>query len=48
MASRKVIVVGAGIGGLSAAHWLRQRGYEVEVLEASDRPGVRVGMIEPK
>ncbi|KAB2575981.1 Monooxygenase FAD-binding protein [Lasiodiplodia theobromae] len=31
----KVLVVGAGIGGLSAAIALRQQGHEVEVLERS-------------
>ena len=39
MENRKVIIVGAGIGGLAAAYWLGRRGYEVEILEASDRPG---------
>jgi protoporphyrinogen oxidase len=46
MSNRKVIVVGAGIGGLAAAHSLRQRGYEVEVLEASNRPGGRMMTLE--
>lgn len=32
-------VVGGGIAGLSAAHRLQQRGFEVEVLEADDRVG---------
>ncbi len=44
MENRKVIIVGAGIGGLAAGYWLRQRGYEVEILEASDRPGGRIGL----
>ena len=48
MENRKVIVVGAGIGGLGAAYWLTQRGYEVEVLEASDRPGGRMVTLERK
>ena len=46
MENRKVIVVGAGIGGLSTGYWLRQLGYEVEILEASNRPGGRVVTIE--
>jgi monoamine oxidase len=36
---RKVIVAGAGIGGLSCAWELVRRGHEVVVLEASDRTG---------
>jgi len=46
--NRKVIVIGAGIGGLAAGYWLGQRGYEVEILEASDRPGGRMATIERK
>jgi phytoene dehydrogenase-like protein len=46
MESRNVIVVGAGIGGLAAAFWLRGRGYQVDVLEASDRPGGRMMTLE--
>jgi phytoene dehydrogenase-like protein len=38
MENRKVIVVGAGIGGLAAAYWLRERAYEVEILEATEGP----------
>ncbi|MFI1419941.1 protoporphyrinogen oxidase [Streptomyces sp. NPDC020731] len=34
-----VVVVGAGIAGLAAAHRLRERGARVTVLEASDRVG---------
>lgn len=33
MAARKVIVLGGGIGGMSAAHELIERGYDVEVHE---------------
>jgi polyamine oxidase len=38
----KVIVVGAGIAGLSAAQRLKGAGFEVVVLEARDRVGGRV------
>ncbi len=48
MENRKVIVIGAGIGGLSAAYWLLQRGFEVEILEATDRPGGRMATMERK
>jgi protoporphyrinogen oxidase len=44
--NRKVIIIGAGIGGLSAGYWLSQRGYEVEILEALNRPGGRMATIE--
>ena len=46
MENRKVIIVGAGIGGLSAGYWLQRRGYQVEILEALDRPGGRMATIE--
>lgn len=40
--ARKVIVAGAGIGGLSCAWELMRRGHEVVVLEAADRTGGHV------
>lgn len=38
-ASERIVVIGAGIGGLSAAADLATRGREVLVLEAADIPG---------
>lgn len=38
---RSVVVLGAGIGGLTAAHELRKAGYDVTILEASHRAGGR-------
>lgn len=35
----RVVVVGAGPAGLSAAAFLRRRGFEVRVIEAARRPG---------
>jgi NAD(P)-binding Rossmann-like domain len=37
-----VVVVGAGLAGLAAAHQLQKRGYRVVVLEAKANAGGRV------
>ena len=37
-----VIVVGAGLSGLSCARWLMDRGVSVRVIEAADRVGGRI------
>ena len=39
---KKVVVVGAGIAGLTAGFELMQAGHEVIILEARMRPGGRV------
>ena len=39
MAEQRVVVVGAGINGLVAAHYLRKGGCDVTLLERSDRVG---------
>lgn len=44
--SRTAIVVGAGLGGLSAALRLRSAGYDVTVLERHAEPGGRCGIWE--
>lgn len=41
-AGERVLVIGAGAAGLSAARRLRQEGYEVTVLEARNRIGGRI------
>jgi phytoene desaturase len=42
----RVVVVGAGLGGLSAAAHLLGDGHDVTVVERGDRPGGRAGLIE--
>jgi monoamine oxidase len=37
----KVLILGAGIAGMTAAYELRNAGYQVEVLEYNSRPGGR-------
>ncbi|MCU4185348.1 phytoene desaturase [Acidiferrimicrobium sp. IK] len=44
--ARRVVVVGAGLGGLSAACHLVGRGYDVTVVEREDVPGGRAGLWE--
>jgi len=41
-AGKRVVVVGAGFGGLAAAHELSAAGYDVTVVEARNRVGGRV------
>ncbi len=40
-AGKKVLILGAGIGGLTAAYELTRAGYECEILEAQNRAGGR-------
>lgn len=42
MAKRKVIVIGAGIGGLSAAGMLAFKGFDVTILEKNSHPGGKI------
>jgi len=40
--SKKVVIVGAGLAGLACAYELNEAGYQIDVLEALDKPGGRV------
>jgi phytoene dehydrogenase-like protein len=37
--AKKVLVVGAGIAGLSAASYLQRNGFDTEIFESHDKPG---------
>jgi len=41
-APKRILIIGAGLAGLSAAYELMQSGHHVTVLDARDRPGGRV------
>jgi phytoene desaturase (3,4-didehydrolycopene-forming) len=45
MAKKKIIVVGAGIGGIAAAGRLARQGWSVTVLEKNGQPGGRCDQI---
>ena len=40
-AGKKVIILGAGIGGLTAAYELTKAGYKCQIIELTERPGGR-------
>jgi monoamine oxidase len=42
VAPKKIVIIGAGMAGLSAGYELSQLGHEVTILEARTRPGGRV------
>ncbi|MEP4076959.1 phytoene desaturase family protein [Haloferula sp.] len=44
--NEKIVVVGGGLGGLSAAISLRAEGFEVEVLEKNERVGGKLNVKE--
>jgi protoporphyrinogen oxidase len=44
--SQKVVIIGAGIGGLASGHFLNESGREVEIYERSCVPGGRIQLLE--
>ena len=44
--SRKILIVGAGIGGLASGHFLREAGRDVEIHERAPVPGGRIQLLE--
>lgn len=46
MQKKEAIVIGAGLGGLTAAYRLQKAGFSVQVLEANGFPGGRVRSLE--
>ena len=42
----RVVVIGAGMAGLTAAHFLKEAGFEVVLLEQDSRPGGRIKSIK--
>lgn len=45
---KKIAIIGAGPGGLSAAYWLQQKGHQCDIYEAMPKPGgwLRYGIPE--
>lgn len=43
--SEKIVIVGAGMAGLTAGAYLTRAGYEVQILEKNDRTGGLLGTI---
>jgi len=41
----RVVVIGAGLGGLSAAAHLTNRGHEITIFERASVPGGRAGLV---
>ena len=46
MSSKKVVVIGAGFAGLSAATFMAKAGWEVHVLEKHATPGGRARQLK--
>jgi len=45
MSNKKILVIGAGLGGLSAAISLKQAGYDIEVFEKNAQIGGKLNVL---
>src|SRR3989339_1220046 len=45
MNKKKVVIIGAGIGGLATAIQLAQKGFKVSIFEKNSKPGGRCQVI---
>ena len=48
MSGKKIIVIGAGLGGLSAAISLKQAGYDVELFEKNAQIGGKLNVLSER
>jgi phytoene desaturase len=48
MSVRRVVVVGAGFGGLTSALLLAKKGFEVTIVEKNSEPGGRARLWQEK
>lgn len=48
MSQKKIVIIGAGFGGLSAAALLAKQGHDVLVLEKNEQPGGRASVYKEK
>jgi phytoene desaturase len=46
--NKRIVIVGAGFGGLSAAALLSKEGFDVTVLEKNNQPGGRARVYKEK
>lgn len=46
MEKKKILIVGSGLGGLSAAAYLASEGYDVEIFEKNERIGGKLNYLE--
>ena len=46
MKNKKIIVIGSGLGGLSAAISLKQSGYDVEIFEENAQIGGKLNVLK--